>query len=67
MNESKDIPIIAISSAKPEEVEPRVIAAGAVAFFPKPIDKDKLFAKIHKLMAEKKPSAPCPSTLRMAI
>jgi CheY-like chemotaxis protein len=69
MEESKNIPIIAISSAKPEEVEARVVAAGAVAFFPKPIDKDKLLAKIKELMANRtppKPEDPGTPKLRMA-
>ena len=72
MDESANIPVVAISSAKPEEAEPRVKAAGAVAFFAKPIDKDKLLAKIQELMANRKPhdsrkpEDPGTPTLRMA-
>ena len=69
-DDTKNIPIIVMSTAKPEEVEPRALAAGAVAFFPKPIDKDKLLAKIQQLMADRKLQSPSPSnstpSLRMA-
>ena len=66
MDDSKGIPIIVISGGKPEEVGPRALAAGAVAFFPKPIDNEKLLAKIREVMAQKKPESSNTSFLRMA-
>jgi CheY-like chemotaxis protein len=66
MEESKNIPVILISSANPAESEPRALAAGAAAFLPKPLDKDKLLATIQKLLAEKKPQEPQISGLKMA-
>jgi CheY-like chemotaxis protein len=66
MDEAKGIPIIIISSDSPAESEPRALAAGAVAFFPKPLDKDKLLATVQKLMAAKKPAPPSIPGLKMA-
>jgi DNA-binding NtrC family response regulator len=66
MEEAKGIPVIIISSASPAESEPRALAAGAVAFFPKPLEKDKLLATIQKLMAAKKPEPPSVPSLKMA-
>lgn len=66
--ETKNIPIIAISSTKPAEAEPKALAAGAKAFFPKPIDKEKLLAKIQELIDGTVPHIPPTSspTLRMS-
>jgi CheY-like chemotaxis protein len=66
MEEAKGIPVIIISSASPAESEPRALAAGAVTFFPKPLDKDKLLAAVQKLMAAKKPAPPSIPGLKMA-
>ncbi len=65
--ESKNIPVILISSAEAAEAEPRALAAGAARYFQKPIDKTKLLALIQKLVAEKKPdNAPSVPVLKMA-
>ena len=64
--EVRGIPVIIISSASPAESEPRALAAGAVAFFPKPLDKDKLLATVQKLMAAKKPAPPSIPGLKMS-
>src|SRR5580692_10682454 len=64
--ESRNTPVILISSADPAEAEPRALAAGAAGYLPKPLDKEKLVAVIQKLMAEKKPDAPSTPGLRMA-
>ena len=66
MQEARDIPVILISSASAAETEPRALAAGAVAFFPKPLEKDRLLAVIQKLIQNKKPAAPLIPCLRMA-
>ncbi|HZL78490.1 MAG TPA: response regulator [Candidatus Limnocylindrales bacterium] len=66
MEEARGIPVIIISSESPAESEPRALAAGAVAFFPKPLDKDKLLATVQKLMAAKKPAPPSIPGLKMA-
>ena len=44
--DSKAIPIIVISGSDPEVSQPRALAAGAVAYFQKPIDKEKMLAGI---------------------
>ena len=65
-DESKNIPVILISSADPAEAEPRALAAGAAAYLPKPLDKEKLLATIQKLVTEKKPEPPAAPGLKMA-
>ena len=51
--EFRDIPVIFISAKKtPQDV--RVgLDAGAVDYFPKPIDVDKLTRRIHELLAQR--------------
>jgi CheY-like chemotaxis protein len=44
--DSKAIPIIVISGSDPEVSQPRALAAGAVAYFQKPFDKEKMLAGI---------------------
>jgi CheY-like chemotaxis protein len=58
MPETKGIPIIVISSDAPEKSEARALAAGAAAYFHKPIDKDKLAAKLGELLSPPSPPAP---------
>jgi CheY-like chemotaxis protein len=67
MEEAKDIPIIIISTANPAESEPRALAAGAAAFFPKPLDKVRLLAAIQGLIRTKKPAPPAVPVLKMAL
>jgi len=52
MEEAKDTPFIMISGADPALWEEKVLAAGAAAFFPKPIDYEELFFAIHNLLGE---------------
>jgi len=66
MEEAKDTPVIIISSDEPAKSEARALAAGAAAFFTKPLDRDKLLAAIQKLLSAKKPAAPAASGLKMA-
>ncbi len=56
MDEIKDIPVIIISSDAPEKSKAHALAAGAVAYFQKPVDKYELVATIEELLAQK--SAP---------
>jgi len=48
-----DIPVIFISARKSAEDEKTGLAAGAVAYFSKPIDMDGLVARIHVLLGER--------------
>ncbi len=48
--ESQAIPIIVISGSDPEISQPRALAAGATAYFQKPIDKAKLLAGIRVVL-----------------
>jgi len=57
MDEVKGIPIIIISVDEPEKSEPRALAAGAAAYFHKPIDREQLAAKVADLLAKKSPAA----------
>lgn len=42
------LPVVIISSSKPEEIEARALAAGAVGYLQKPFDSEKLFALVKK-------------------
>lgn len=50
MEEARDTPFIIISGADPAVWEDRVLAAGAAAFFPKPIDYEKLLLAINEAL-----------------
>jgi CheY-like chemotaxis protein len=56
MDEIKDIPVIIISSDAPEKSKAHALAAGAVAYFQKPIDKYELVATVEELLAHKSAS-----------
>lgn len=56
MEEAKGVPIIVISGDAPEKSKARALAAGATAYFHKPINKDELAAVIAGLLGQK-PSA----------
>lgn len=53
IDEAAKIPVIFISGSDPAQYEAKVRAIGAVAFFRKPIDHDRLFAVIEQTLAEK--------------
>ena len=55
--DSKNIPIIVISGSAPEASRSRALAAGAVAYFPKPIDKAKLLTVIVAVLGKQPVSA----------
>jgi CheY-like chemotaxis protein len=61
MGEAKDIPIIIISADKSAKNREHALAAGAVGFFNKPIDRIALVANIRTVLGEAgadKPPAP---------
>jgi CheY-like chemotaxis protein len=47
---ARNIPIIIISGANAEASRPQALAAGAVAYFPKPIDKEQLQTTILAIL-----------------
>lgn len=53
MEEAKDTPIIIITGGDAAKYKERALAAGAAAFFHKPIDNDELVTTIHKLVGER--------------
>jgi DNA-binding response OmpR family regulator len=52
MGEAADIPIIIISGDKLAKDKKNALATGAVAFFPKPIDRIALLATIRATLGE---------------
>jgi CheY-like chemotaxis protein len=46
----RDIPVIVMSGAKPAEMEQRCLAAGAVAYFQKPVRIPRLFNTIQEIL-----------------
>ena len=48
----RNVPIIIISGTDPAKYKDRSLAAGAVAFFQKPINNDELLAAIRKALSE---------------
>ena len=58
LEETAKIPVIIITSSDPAKIKDKAMAAGAVAFFQKPIDHDKLLATIHTVLGEPPPEVP---------
>jgi two-component system KDP operon response regulator KdpE len=52
MDEASRIPVIVITGGDPAKLKDRSLAAGAVAFFRKPIDNEELLAVIRKTLGE---------------
>ena len=52
LEDAKHIPIIVITAGEPAKYKDRVLAAGAVNFFHRPIDNDALLAVIRKTLGE---------------
>jgi DNA-binding response OmpR family regulator len=50
MDEAKNTPIIVITGGDPAKYKERSLAAGAVAFFQKPINHQELIATIHNTL-----------------
>lgn len=52
IDEAKGIPIIVITAGDPAKYKDRSLAAGAIAFFHKPIKNDELIATIEKAVGK---------------
>jgi DNA-binding response OmpR family regulator len=55
-----DIPVIFISARKSPEDERTGLEAGALDYFTKPLDVDRLIARIREILAERQSRAPAP-------
>jgi CheY-like chemotaxis protein len=61
MEEIKDIPIVIVSEGDPAHYKKRAIAAGAVAYFQKPVQPEELVAALKQILGEgTTPSEPSP-------
>jgi DNA-binding response OmpR family regulator len=56
-----DIPVIFVSARKSVEDERAGLEAGAVDYFPKPLDMDKLIARIREILGERGAPAALPA------
>ena len=56
-----DIPVIFISARKSVEDERAGIAAGAVDYFPKPLDMDRLVGRIRQILDARAGAGPAPA------
>ncbi len=61
MDEAKNIPVFIITGGSPEQYKSRSEAAGAAAFFQKPIDNEQLLAAIREKIGEGSPPMQTPS------
>jgi CheY-like chemotaxis protein len=57
MEEARETPVIVVSSDPPEKSKAHALAAGAAAYFHKPVDKQELAATIAELLAHKSAAA----------
>ncbi len=56
-----DIPVVFISARKSTEDERAGMEAGAVDYFAKPLDVDRLIARIREILAAPRPTHPTPA------
>jgi CheY-like chemotaxis protein len=56
MEEAKDVPVIVITGGDPAVCKGPALAAGARAFFHKPIDHDELLRTIRQVLGETPPT-----------
>ncbi len=52
LDEAKNIPFIVITGGDPAKYQERALAAGALAFFQKPVNKDELLSAIRQILPE---------------
>ncbi|MEY2429366.1 MAG: two-component system, OmpR family, operon response regulator KdpE [Verrucomicrobiota bacterium] len=52
LEEAKNIPFIVVTGGSPAKYQERALAAGAVAFFQKPVNKDELLTTIRQILPE---------------
>jgi two-component system, OmpR family, KDP operon response regulator KdpE len=60
MDEGKDIPVIIVTGGDPVKYKDRSLAAGAVAFFHKPVNHDELVSVIRQTLGETSAEGPAP-------
>ena len=60
MEEAKNVPVIFITGGDAGKYKDRALAAGAVAFFHKPVDNDELLVTIKKVLDEHSKEAGTP-------
>lgn len=56
-----DIPVIFVSARKSQEDERAGLSAGALDYFTKPIDMDRLIRRIREILARRGEGAPVPA------
>jgi CheY-like chemotaxis protein len=61
LDELKNVPIMVITGGDTEKYKDRAMAAGAQAFFHKPIDNEELLNAIHKAFGDLSPEATPPA------
>jgi DNA-binding response OmpR family regulator len=61
-NTFHDIPVIFISARKSVEDERAGIEAGAVDYFPKPLDMDRLIVRIRQILAQRGAALAAPAS-----
>jgi CheY-like chemotaxis protein len=61
VDETKKIPIIVISGVVEEKNKQRAVAAGAVAFFPKPVNFDEMLKVIRATLSSDSSKTPPPA------
>jgi CheY-like chemotaxis protein len=64
MEECKDIPVIVITGGDPVKLQDKSIAAGALAFFHKPINNEELLATIRQVIGDGEPPSTDTTTVR---
>ena len=62
LEELKNIPIMVITGSDTQKYKDRALAAGAQAFFHKPIDNEELLNAIHTALGDFAPEANPPTT-----
>lgn len=61
LDEVKNLPIMVITGGDEQKYKDRALAAGAQAFFHKPIDNEELLSAIHKALGDFSPEADPPA------
>ena len=62
MAEAKDVPVIIITSSDAERYRDKALAAGAVAYFQKPVNPEELLAAIQKILGPTHPELGAPTS-----
>jgi DNA-binding response OmpR family regulator len=54
--EAASIPVIIITTGDPEKLKERALAAGAVAFFQKPINNEEFLITVRRILGQIPPA-----------